>query len=241
MNSTNHPVYAGFFIVKNQLFLYNSHDLVRIEKSDSELSPMNLTQVRELLSQDTVSLWTIQNLAAWRLVEERGELRADGRRLCFEDFRPAYQWLIVQMNQRIPNYPGCYPVWAWPEKPDMRERAHAPAGTEIVRIQFELPRSQVLFSDFSCWHSVLSGYYIGKSEHAEKCYEALVRSARVSDPMTGLQRRADTQLVQSWQRIFDFDFLAQYPDWFGEDLRLQATTAKVPLGAIKKVEHFVAR
>lgn len=203
-----------------------------------------IEQIRELLTLETVRLWTIQDLAAWKKTEKQGILRADGRRICFEHFRPAYRWLIQQMDQRISGYPGCYPVWAWAEKPDMRQSTHGAKGTLITRIEFELPRDQVLFSDFGSWHCVLDGYYLSKSEHANKCFEAFCRQARARVFLFGSPEAEvliQSRIKRSWEHIFDFEWLAQNPEWHGQNLSVQATTAFVPLESIKKVEYFVAR
>jgi hypothetical protein len=204
---------------------------------------LKIEEIRELLASKTVRLWSLQELGAWELAQQRGELRADGRR-AFVEFRPAYKWLIEQMNRRIPNYPGCYPVWAWAEKPDMRLRYHFPTGTACVRIHFGLPREQVLFSCFSSWHCVLQGDYLAKNEHADRCFEAFCRRTRAEIFLFG-SLEADVlvraRIKRSWQHIFDFEWLAQNPEWHGEELFPQATTAVVPLNSIISTEHFVAR
>ena len=204
---------------------------------------MKIEAIRELLASDTVRIWSLQEVGAWNLAQNRGELRADGRR-AFAEFRPAYKWLIEQMKVRIENYPGCYPVWAWAEKPDMRYKFHAPPGTPLVRIYFEMPREQVLFSCFSSWHCVLQNDYLSKSEHAYKCFEAFCRRERARYYSFG-RLEADVliraRIERSWQNIFDFEWLAQNPDWHGEEIYPQATLASIPLNSVISTEHFVAR
>lgn len=202
---------------------------------------MNLTRVRELLNQDTVTLWTIQDLAAWQLAEERGVLRADGRRICFpEYFRPAYQWLMEQMSQKIDNYPGCYPVWAWPEKPDLRWSGLAHKGTPQVRIECVLPTKSVLFSDFQSWDCVLSNSYLALSQKDFRRFHTQLEHAQKIQDQPELER-LHTQIVASWQRIFDFQLLASNPYWHGEELFLQATFARLSLSTVRKVTYFIAR
>lgn len=203
---------------------------------------MKIEAIRKLLAQETVQLWSLQGSDAWKLAEGRGVLRADGRR-AFAEFRPAYRWLIQQMNRRIPNYPDCYPVWAWAEKPDMRYKYHAPTGTPLIRIHFELPREQVLFSCFSSWHCVLNNDYLSKSEHAQQCFDSFTRRISAADLHSAnmFRYRARKWVVNSWPRIFDFEWLAQNPEWHGEEIYLQATTAVIPLNSVISVESFIAR
>lgn len=204
---------------------------------------MEHTKVQEFLKQDTVRLYTLQEVAVWELAEVRGEFRTDGRRV-FRDFRPAYKWLIEQMIYRIPNYPGWYPVWAWAEKPDMRCASHGASGTKLVRVEFTLPREQILFSCFSSWHDVLNLGYFGLSPNStSRFYNRLYKAKREQDSEKLDELRA--KMERSWQRIFDFDLLSQLsdqdPEWFGKDAYLQATFASLPLSSVKKVEYFVAR
>ncbi len=185
-------------------------------------------------------LWTIQDTAAWDLAQQRGELRGDGR---YADplFRPAYRWLMQQMVERIPDYDGRrYPVWAWfKPKPDLRSRGHLLPGQPGVRVEFAASEDQFLVSDFDSWHSVLfGGDYIGTSEEDEDAFYKAHKQARADG--VGLEA-LQTKMTDSWQRIFDLDFLAQYPDWLGEATHLQATLGKVSLDQVVKVTEFVGR
>ena len=57
-------------------------------------------------------LWTVQEAAFWRTLEERGVLRADGRRLSLgRDFRRQYRWLRERMKKRVKGYGGRPPIW----------------------------------------------------------------------------------------------------------------------------------
>ena len=58
---------------------------------------LKIEAIRGLLASDTVRIWSLQEVGAWNLAQNRGELRADGRR-AFAEFRPAYKWLIEQMK-----------------------------------------------------------------------------------------------------------------------------------------------
>ena len=61
-------------------------------------------------------LWTIQHREAYLSLMQNGVLWANEEHLfCGEEFRPAYDWLTVQMKQHICEPPEGvhYPVWLW--------------------------------------------------------------------------------------------------------------------------------
>lgn len=183
-------------------------------------------------------LWTIQQIGAWERAQEKGVLRADGRRV-FREFRQPYQWLIGQMQTRLPDYRGDYPIWAWFQyKPDLRRQAHLPPGSQGVRIEFVAPTEDILISDFSAWDDVLSGCYCSINEEDQRAFDKELKAVRDNpDLLAALWPKIE----QSWQRIFDIEFLYADKDWRGEEPILQATLGKISLDQVLKVDHFVAR
>lgn len=76
-------------------------------------------------------LWTVQSLDWYEVLLKNKTIFADANQIDFidDDFKIAYQWLIVQMEQKIGKRPdpACYPIWAWYQwqsqdkpKPDLR-------------------------------------------------------------------------------------------------------------------------
>jgi hypothetical protein len=117
-------------------------------------------------------LWTIQSLAAWRELQEKGLLRARTHHVTESSWLPAYRWMKRQMHSRIGPAPetDCQTIWAWYQwagtrrKPDLRCQGHLPPGENAVRLKLEYPDHRVLLSDFSLWHHVLNYWYLPSSE-----------------------------------------------------------------------------
>ncbi len=213
-----------------------------------------------------LKLWTIQAPEAWELAQQRGVLRADGRRVD-PWFRYPYRWLREQMRQRVPGATGCYPVWAWhTPKPDLRSSQYRQRGFRCVRIEFEAPPESVLLSDLEAWHAVLNGWYLPISE-GDRC-EFYLRAARwgmpwprvqdcleivygtnpgdALDPVRmelGLTRAAIWHEIRSsWERVFDLEALANSDYWYDiGDPQIQETIEQVTLDQVVTVDHFVAR
>lgn len=175
-------------------------------------------------------LWSIQNAAVCEQLERRSVIRADGRRV-WKDFRPAYQWLIGQMKQKIglPPKGVTYPMWSWYElngrrkRPDMRVYTRGfckQTGTPLVLITFEAPDDQVVLSDFNTWHFVLNDCYMFWEENPDYSEE---------------------EKENSWENIFDLTESYWKPEDREQKLTIQATTWEIRKEWIKKVEHFRSR
>lgn len=118
-----------------------------------------------------MQLWTIQPKETWARAEESGvlecnELHIDADKAIDNWLRPAYDWMVRQLEQRVKNYPrNKYPIWAWHHpKPDLRHSGHLPRSTSGVRIEFIVSSDRVLLSDFEAWHAVLNCWYLSLSE-----------------------------------------------------------------------------
>src|SRR5436853_7853922 len=52
-------------------------------------------------------LWTVQPLVVWEQLEQLGLLFVDEIRLSTPGYVPeSYRWLALQLEQRLPDYPG---------------------------------------------------------------------------------------------------------------------------------------
>lgn len=171
--------------------------------------------------------YSIQTKEAWDMANKQKCLQGNPAYICFEDFEESYSWMMEQMSKRLPRYRGERPIWLWLEKPDMRQSLHAETNSAIVRLTIQLEEEDVLVSDFEDWHFVLNNSYLAYSE-AE--YEEYKRGeAKHGKPDT-------------WVRIFEMERDVEEA-WAGkeEDRRFQGVTGKIPINAITKVEHFIAR
>jgi hypothetical protein len=137
--------------------------------------------------------YTYQHENAWKAALERGYLQGDPQYASFNDegfefFKPAYDWMVEQYEQRIGiSLCGNYPVWCWDEFPDLSRGGHIGQGNKGVVLTVELPDDQVLASEISFWEFV--------PYHSTFCDTAEAFDHRENiDP-------AYTR--KSWEKIFD--------------------------------------
>jgi len=193
-----------------------------------------------------VILWTIQDMTAWERLQRYGVLRADGRRAPAY-FRDAYRWMSEQMRLRLPPNPARYPLWAWYRwegtarcSPDLRAVGHLDKGASGVRIEFEIPDRMVLLSDFDGWHCVLSRCLNSANEQEFDAFDAeLEREA--AGARWPFPEPFHSQVVSSWERIFDLE--GGDEDWCGPASRrcVQATFWELALSQVRRVDSFKAR
>lgn len=174
-------------------------------------------------------LWTIQNKIAYDHLLTNGVLRADEQHLfCEDNLLYAYQWISVQMLQRIGNPPVNvnYPVWAWykwegvRKRLDMRShRCWTEKGIPIVLLTIDVPDNLVLLSDFNMWHHVLNDSYLPLSEEDE-----------IENPTT-------TEKLESWNKIFQIDVQTAY---WNTPKTTQATFWELQKEWVLKAEHFIS-
>lgn len=104
--------------------------------------------------------YTHQHEDAWKAALERRYLQGDPQYAFsndegFEFFKPAYDWMVEQYEQRIGiSLCGNYPVWCWDEFPDLSRGGHIGQGNKGVVLTVELPDDQVLASEISFWESL---------------------------------------------------------------------------------------
>ncbi len=187
-------------------------------------------------------VWTIQPVEVLERLEAEQVLYADPARIP-EEFRHAYDWMRAQMERRIPGYRGHYPWWGWHSpRPDLRRSGHLPRGTRGVRLELELEPAEVLLSDFDAWHAVLNWGYLALSEDEEEVwyrrFEAAVpdrfrRAWPLPEPWW-------SDILSSWERIFELEALAASGYWRGERY-IQATFEALRLADVRRCTPFVAR
>jgi len=161
-------------------------------------------------------LWMILPKRVYDELQRRGRLTADGRRIDRSPcVRNAYLWMAEQMRQRLGPPPRgvTFPLWAWarwdrsdrPSRPDLRSVSHMEGPGTFARIELEVPASRVLLSDFEAWHHVINGSYLSWSEAEDKEFHE--RCAQCPN------KSHTAEIIESWNRIFDFD--GGDPAWRG--------------------------
>lgn len=175
-------------------------------------------------------LWTIQHKEAYDKLLKNGAIRGTPMYIVDESFKEAYEWMVVQMRNRIGNPPEgvTYPVWAWYQwegnrkRPDMRVhgRGWSAKGTPIVLLTLDVPDSCVLLSDFDYWHVVLN-------------------NGEIIFPYNEFAHYSKEERQRSWENIFDISC-----SFDGDEhpfLSTQATMWEIKAEWVVKVEHFISR
>jgi hypothetical protein len=176
--------------------------------------------------------YTHQREEAWRQALRKGYLEASGEYALFsedglEEFKPAYDWMVEQYEKRTGiSLNGNYPIWCWDEFPDLGRGGHIGEGNRGVVLTVEIPDEEVLASEFSYWHHVLSNFPL---------YETLEEYDREDEP--------DERFVrQSWERIFDKAWCeASVADQPNVELVYQHVTHRIDLTQVRAVMPFVGR
>jgi hypothetical protein len=188
---------------------------------------------------ESLILWTIQHVDAWRKAERSGVLRNDARR-AWHSFRQAYRWMAAEMSDRVSRPPRNvrHPVWAWfqyenerQRRPDLGSGGHLPAGTSGVLIEFSVPDRDVLLSDFDLWHYVLNRWYIPSTLRDW----ARIEKLSYDDLPSG------REMEESWIRIFDLEWSLKDVAEPLSKKSIQAAVWEVPLASVRSVRFFRAR
>lgn len=197
---------------------------------------------RKLMAESFPSMrvWTIQPVELLVRLEAERVLYVDPP--CVpREFRHAYDWMCAQMERRILGYRGHYPWWGWHiSRPDLRQSGHLPRGTRGVRLELELKPAEVLLSDFDAWHFVLNRGYLAYSEEEDEVWYRRFEAAVPDRWAWPLPESWHSDLLTSWERIFDLEALAASDYWDGEHY-IQATFETLRLADVRKRTPFVAR
>ena len=189
----------------------------------------------------TVRLWTIQPVSVWEKLREARTLWVDPTDPEFtHEFREAYDWMCRQMRQRLSEYEGHYPWWAYDYKLDLRSFRYQGTLGRRVRLELALPPERVLFSAYGAWHFVLGPSYLpqaaddaGYEREGDAWDEELAGLGLDPYAVDPLPAPLHSRMVASWDRVFDV-----------EDLRdtntIQACFERLELNDVVKVTEFTA-
>lgn len=128
-----------------------------------------------------------------------------------KDFIQSYKWMIGQMKSRIGHDEASYPIWLWPKRPDLRSAIYAYASSrEFVLLEITVAEDKILGSDFDAWHYVLNQWKLGHEDE-------------------------EIDLVKSWERIFDYEFLRAFDERCIEE---QYVVGRIDIGQVKLIKKF---
>lgn len=127
------------------------------------------------------------------------------------NFLQAYKWMRKQMKKRLKKYDNSFPIWLWPQRPDLRQAIYAyERDRDHVLLEITVDEDEILGSDFDAWHYVLNKWVLG--------YE-----------------NESIDIEKSWERIFDYDFLKEFDN---RKIEEQYVVGKVDISRIKLISKF---
>lgn len=200
-------------------------------------------------------IWTIQPPCVWHQLQSTGELTTNTE-LLIADWgetwnwvKEPYEWLAEQMSQRISPRPGpnTYPLWGWYQynginhkRPDLRHSAHVPRGEPAVMLKVEIPKQDLLLSDFILWHAPLNMQYLEKSNREELRWKKLLKTRNATGFAT-LDQDLRELVEKSWLNIFELDKTNRYWGTTLQNRCIQATFWKLSINQVQEVTHFIGR
>jgi len=189
----------------------------------------------------SMRVWTIQPVEVLAQLEEERVLYADPAYIP-KEFRQPYNWMRAQMGRRLPCYDSHYPWWGWhTPRPDLRQSGHLPHGTQGVRLELEINPIEVLLSDFDAWHGVLNSGYLGLNEEEDEAWYRRFEAAVPNRWSWPPPEPWYSDILTSWERVFDLEALAASEYWQPGPRYIQATFEALRLVDVRKCTPFVAR
>ena len=185
-------------------------------------------------------LWTIQPEELYHSILETGQYACDPNQIDMTEFTEMYDWLVLQMRERIGEPPNgvISPVWAWHtqkskrQKPDLRSErwSNGYDGEKFVCLEIEVPDEQVLLSDFDLWSIVLLNDLITETEEEDEELDKMYKSLA---PKRQLEMK-----YENWKRVFDVTPFENA--WMRRGSWIQATFWELRRDMIKEVRYFTA-
>lgn len=187
---------------------------------------------------ESIKIWTIQPEHVWNILVQKGTFCCDMKKSSFSDiecFKRSYDWLIARMNEQIKNPKNIrYPIWGWyrfdgdnrkMNLDSMGSRNFLEKGIRAVCIELEIPRAEVVLSDYERWNSVLENFFIGSENDNVNDLERIDLELDAM-PEDERQRRIEN----SWNNIFSIN----------NSKDVQATFWELKMEYVKSVEHFIS-
>jgi hypothetical protein len=209
-------------------------------------------------------LWTVQDVAVWKQLEETGQYTTPVERIEFPESEDdalnhanfAYRWLADQMSKRVGPPPEgvVYPVWVWYKqqgqhdgKPDMRQ-SHYFKGMPCMRMKLDVPDWEVLLSDFDDWHHALNYWHCSLTEEDSNEFDAGCESLGVSfhdisnwDLQSPELDSVRTRVEASWERMLGVQPTDEHWHFPWEKRSIQATFWVLKREYVISVERFISR
>lgn len=182
-------------------------------------------------------VWTIQHEDILKELDSNYHVKDENILWSHEDVQElmAYNWMIDQMKIRIGKSPNGikYPIWCWFMwegrwyRPDKRRSGYGPRGTPLIVIEMDIPKSEILLSDFDLWHYPLNNWYLPASEQ---------------DDMKLDENEKLLTMEKSWCRVFDIN---KEDDGYlygkNNSKSIQGTIWEIKSEYIMNIQKFIAK
>lgn len=187
-------------------------------------------------------VWTVQPLLVWERLQEAGTLRVDPTCLPYGDgYIPwQYEWMAARMQERIPEYGGGLPWWAYCRKPDLRWVRHSrPKGYSEVRIELEVDHA-LAFPGWA-WDVVYAGHFLAFTETEREAWMLAMRQAVPDEDLWPLPEPWRGELEASWLLLFAPNLPAHSGTHASgtEPVYAEAVLETLRLPDVRAVTHFV--
>jgi hypothetical protein len=158
-----------------------------------------MSRIHDLVNADSeelIRVYSYQKPEGWRASLERGYLTGNHGHGDDDDFWEfPYRWMRDRMAERIPEFSGDLPVWAWPKRENGKKRIRDPYS----RITALVPRKRILPSCYDLWHMHLNNGFIATSEEEYEEYESLYPKHLAPGADPEHQRHVE----RHWEMVFD--------------------------------------
>lgn len=192
--------------------------------------------LKNMAGDEKVRIWSFQSTEAWKTAKERGYFAGDERFIDEDDFDwlTPYRWMRDQMAERLPEFSGDYPVWAYLARPNLRQWRRFEKPT--VKIVAEVPRARMLISDYDSWHCVLNSSPFTMTEEEDDWFDHLME--------TNIEAFLE-EARKTWVRIFELGDVRTTPEianWITREVScLQACVDRIHLDEIVSVKEVHGR
>jgi hypothetical protein len=189
-----------------------------------------------------IKVWTIQSLEAWQELQQTGVLYGNQKFINL-DFINSYNWILQQMQKRLNNFSGNYPIWVWIKpKPDLRHTGYVTKGRKAVRLELLISEDRILKSDYDAWHCVLNEWYLSLTDKESDMFDYELERREIKYPLF-LKKLPDDlkqQVIDSWERIFDLD-LIKNTEWCSTKQYIQGVVDGIYLNDVVSIKEFIGR
>lgn len=210
-----------------------------------KVSRSRLESILEKGPDELVRIYSYQTSHILNGWEEKGfisgapEFGDNGRLASYgEEWERPYSWMHSMMAERITDFSGDYPVWAWPVRQSERGSGKY-RKKETHRIIALVPRKRILFSDYECWHSILNGVEVCHSE-AEWNEFNKRWPYHYSDYPAEKQESYFEAIQKTWPRILDVKWVTDpnQVKWAGQNNMIQLCVDRIYANEIQEIREW---